>query len=201
MKLYNILILKSFRESLLIDISLMALIIIGTEYKETILFFLLIPFFLSHKIYNFIWNEEREKFFFLQFKITKLKRIAHNNQTLFFLEFNLIYIITTIMFSFLRNCIKIEYWIILNIFVLSNIILGNLTFKYLSIRKNIFNPIFKSIVAILFNVLIIIIVFSIKMFLESYLYFLLGLLLVLFYLRFQTFTILFSKIKNIYLHD
>lgn len=203
MKLAFILALKSYREHGIIDILLMFMIALASFYKETFLVFSLIPIFFSGKLFNIIWDNENEKFFYLQFDQKELKKIASFKQFFFLIEFNVVYVLFLLYFysHFGLSSFKDDYWIVLNIFMLINLILGNMLFNYGKEKKSMYKDLIKLILFLLSNVLTVFVIFYIETYSDSPFVILLSIFIILFLCRFLTLNFLFSNFKKICIHD
>lgn len=198
MNLAYIFFIKSYRDGGLIDLFLISMIILTSIYKDTFIIYLLIPVFFSNKFLNLIWSNTNEKLFYLQFQKIELKKIASIRQIQFITEFNICYLLITLLFLFNQNFRGINEvnWLVLNVFVFTNLIVGN-------IISNIFFriPFVKSFILLITNTLVFIMLFFINTYLIDFLIIILLLILIfLIFYRLYTLNISFnnSHIKDLY---
>ncbi len=181
MNLHYIFFLKSYREGGLIDIFIMSAIILTSKYKGSFIVYLLIPILFSDRFFNLIWSNKNEKLFYLQFQKISLKKIASTKQIQFIVEFNTCYLLISLLLFFINqnfDGINQTSWLILNIFIFTNLIGGNI------ISNIFFNvPFVKSLIFLIVNTLATIIVFFISTYLIDFslITFLLLLIFLIFY--------------------
>lgn len=190
MKLSYIFFLKSYREMGLIDIFFMSIIILTSKYKDTFIVYSLTPILFSDKFFNLIWSNTNEKLFFFQFPSIELKKIASTKQSQFIVEFNICYLLITLLFNQNFNGTNLTNWLLMNIFIFINLIVGNILF-------NIFFaiPLIKSLILLITNSLVLIVIFYINTYLIdfSFITFLSILIFLIFY-RSHTLNTLFSNL-------
>lgn len=190
MKLSYIFFLKSYREMGLIDIFLMLIIVLTSKYKDTFIVYSLTPILFSDKFFNLIWSNTNEKLFFFQFPSNELKKIASTKQSQFIVEFNICYLLITLLFNQNFNGTNLTNWLLMNIFIFINLIVGNILF-------NIFFaiPLIKSLILLITNSLVLIVIFYINTYLIdfSFIAFLSILIFLIFY-RSHTLNTLFSNL-------
>lgn len=198
MKIIYILSVKSIRDGELIELLLMFLLIFGSIYKGTFLPYSLIPILFGNKLFNLIWNNQKEKLFYLQFEKNNLKKIMSIKQFFLIANFNLIYILSLSIFCLHFNypCLKNDNWIILNIYIFINLILANLIFNIINKKNNTLLFFLKMPLFIIVNILTIITIYSIKMY-SSFPSILLSLFLTaLFFIRLYTVNLLFKNFNK-----
>jgi hypothetical protein len=201
MNITYILFKKSFREGELIDMFIISMIIFFSGYKETFLIYSLIPIFFSNKIFNLIWANKNEKSFYSQFEENELKKISSSQQIQFIIEFNFSYLVLFLFTSFKLKGLNEINWIISNLFVHVNFIIGNLLFNKFFFLNASFNKLTKYSLLILANILTITLVFLIKIDNEFSLYSLLLTLLSLIFFRIYTLNSLLNNLQKIKFHD
>lgn len=198
MKITYILGVKSIREGELIDLFLMFLLISCSIYKETFLPYSLIPILFGNKLFNLIWSDQKEKLFYLQFEKNNLKKIISIKQFFLIANFNLIYILNLSIFCLCFNypCLKNDNWIILNIYILLNLILANLIFNIINKKHNALLFFLKMSLFIILNILTILAIYSIKMYSSFPSIFLILFLTVLFFIRFYTLNLILKNFNK-----
>lgn len=198
MKLAYIFFLKSYREKGLMDVFLMVMIVLASNYKNTFVVYTLIPILFLDNFFNLIWSNANEKLFYSQFQKIELKKITSIKQSQFIAEFNACYLLVTILFFDNQNLSRISLtnWLLLNIFIFINLIVGNILF-------NIFFKMLlvKSFILLIINALVLIIIFSINTYLIDFSFIILFLIQVfLIFYRSYTLNTLFNNlhIKTFY---
>jgi hypothetical protein len=130
MRYWKLVWLKTYREGEFVNIFLMFFVLFFSIYKETFLVFLLIPVFFNDKIFKLLWENDNERMFYIQFSDINLRKVIIIKQFIFFLQFNLISIFSEILVLLIfKSNFNIPNWIILNIYLLINMIFSDVVFN------------------------------------------------------------------------
>lgn len=203
MRIANILFLKEIREGKLIDLILIFFLVLFSVFKNSLIPYALIYIVLINRINSLIWDNENEKYFYLQFESKNLKRIISLKHFFLFLEFNFIYTFIVFFLSILNKDFHFnkENWILMNLFIQLNQTFG-LIYNFFFIQSKFFLDWLLRLTSFtLVNLFFILLIYFVKMscklidlsYLISFCF--------LFCLAFYSKKKLIKKITNTYIND
>ena len=178
MRIGTILYLKSLREGRIIEIVLTCFLIFLSIHKNSFLPYTFIYIIFMDRIINQLWDNEKERVFFLQFELKKLRNILSIKQFIFLSEFNLAYflIVSTLYYSGIDTNINMESWILMNLFLIFNLLFA-IFYKGNLERRDQFKRVVRLLSFSIANIILILTIFFIKINLQHnhkcYYYFLL----------------------------
>jgi hypothetical protein len=139
MRIANILFLKEIREGKIIDIILIFFLVLFSVFKNSLIPYSLIYLVFINRINALIWDNENEKYFYLQFESKNLKRIISVKHFFLFLEFNFIYTVVVTFLSITDHdfIFNKENWILMNLFIQLNQTFG-IIYNFFLYKVNFF---------------------------------------------------------------
>jgi hypothetical protein len=203
MRIANILFLKEIREGKIIDIILIFFLVLFSVFKNSLIPYSLIYLVFINRINALIWDNENEKYFYLQFESKNLKRIISVKHFFLFLEFNFIYTVVVTFLSITDHdfIFNKENWILMNLFIQLNQTFG-IIYNFFFIQSKFFlDWLIRLVSFTAVNLFFILLIYSLKMSCKLIVLFYLISFCLLFCVAFYSKKKLIKKITNTYLND